>query len=245
MNLRAVCLMVTILIGIPTSTASAIEMGAGVKLGLNLSRIWGEDDYNYDMLMLPGFVAGGMFQLKLSKSFAIQTEVLFTMKGVTYKWVDTAITGATYNWADTAFFLDKVIQTHKHQLSLRYLEIPVLMQFSIPVNDAFTPVVYAGPAFGIKLGIGHRSETDGKERGISKDYIKSINKSTETFDIGLAVGSSFVIQAGPDKVVLDIRYTLGFRNTRKLTDEMKNQGMKLDTERNMSLSFIIGYMVEF
>lgn len=66
MKFRAICAMLTLVIGL-WSSAPALDLGLGVKGGLNLSRTYGVEDAE-GVSMRPGLVAGAAFQLKLAKS---------------------------------------------------------------------------------------------------------------------------------------------------------------------------------
>ncbi len=59
------------------------------------------------------------------------------------------------------------------------------------------------------------------------------------FDFGLALGGGIDINAGPGKIVLDIRFTAGFLKVRfgsNVTDYYPE-------EKNRALSFIAGYAI--
>jgi len=71
-----------------------------------------------------GFAAGLMAVLPVSPSFAIQPELMFTMKGANSKPGETSATA-----------------------KIDYIELPVLARFEIPASGRVKPFVYAGPGF--------------------------------------------------------------------------------------------------
>jgi hypothetical protein len=229
MNLRVIYLLAISFVCFTTSVVSAYGMGAGIKVGFNQSRMWGvtEGEHYDDMFMLPGFIAGGMFQHKLSKLFAIQPELLYTVKG-------KKVTGVM----DYSPYLSEY-SYHDYVLQIRtkYLEIPILMQFTIPASEALMLMLYTGPAFSFKLGTDLKEVIGGNDVNFSKDDIKNENNMTDAIDFGLVMGCGFGIKAGPGRIIIDTRCTLGFTNTKKV--------FYSGTERNIALSFMAGYMFEF
>ncbi len=224
MKFRSLYAVITAVIGL-WSSASALDLGLGVKGGLNLSSTYGID-YKEDKGMLPGPVIGAGLQLKLASVFAIQPEVLFSSKGIKLKEKD--VTTRTI---------------------LRYLEIPVLFQFLIPASDVVVPQFYAGPAIAFKTGFDIKAEYMDKELDIPNSEIDEAEDMLKSVDFGIAMGAGLGFKAGPGRLILDVRYTLGLTSIQDISDEVKEVadalGISIDKERNMALSFMLGYMFEF
>lgn len=53
----------------------------GVKAGYSMSKSTGKDGS-----FLPGFYVGGLYDIKVSKSFYIQPQLLFSSEGTKYKF---------------------------------------------------------------------------------------------------------------------------------------------------------------
>ena len=65
------------------STMSFAQMQAGLKAGVNISNLSGDDAGSPDSKT--GFAFGGFFMYQFSPMFAIQPEAYYTMKGATEK----------------------------------------------------------------------------------------------------------------------------------------------------------------
>lgn len=139
--------------------------------------------------------------------------------------------------------------TSPSNISYRYLEIPVLFQLLIPASDVVVPMVYAGPAIAFKMGVKGKTESDGKTVDLPDPTNESISDMMNTVDFGIAMGAGLGIKAGPGRLILDVRYTLGLTGIQDITDEEEKfaelLGESIEKERNMVLSFMLGYMFEF
>lgn len=112
---------------IPKKTKKLGITGKGIKIGLNLANVTGDDiEINWENKM--GFCAGGFMTFNLSNMFAIQPEAFFTMKG--YK--------SDQEW-------------NFYKLTITYLEIPVLAKILILTEGTIKPNIFAGPSLGIRI----------------------------------------------------------------------------------------------
>ncbi len=102
------------------------KMMFGVKGGLNLANIIGEDVENNSMKV--GFVGGAFMCYNLTEIFAIQPELLYSMKGVKYE-----------------------VGLLEVNQNLNYFEIPLLLKVNLPTEGKIKPSLYAGPALGILM----------------------------------------------------------------------------------------------
>ncbi|MBU8933540.1 MAG: PorT family protein [candidate division Zixibacteria bacterium] len=102
-------------------------VGKGIKAGINMANITGDDVDDLDMKL--GFGFGGFLVYAVSPQLVIQPEVLYMMKG--------------------AQFDDEDGETWK--IKVDYLEIPVLVKFKFPTEGNFKPCLFAGPALGILM----------------------------------------------------------------------------------------------
>ncbi len=157
---------------------SSAQVGIGIKGGVNFANVGGADAAPNSKTLI-GFAAGGYLEISLPVLFTIQPEVLYSQKGFI---ADENISGTNV----------------KVTGSLNYLEIPVLVKFSLPV-PVVKPSLYAGPAMGILLSAKAKAEASGQS---SETDIKDQITST---DWGLVVGASANIAI----ITVDIRYTLG------------------------------------
>ncbi|GEM_PF-1446667 len=266
MKFRSLCVALTAVIGL-WSSASALDLGLGVKGGLNLSRTWGNEPKEFaDMMnisMRPGMAIGAAFQLKLAKAFAIQPEVLFSCKGLKYNdpdysdiFDDLDDYDIFDDLDDFGDFGDLGNSKVTSSISYRYLEIPILFQILVPASDVVVPMVYAGPAISFLTGVAGKVETDGKKEDLNNDEIKELKDGLKSVDFGIAMGAGLGIKAGPGRLVLDVRFNLGLLNIAEkpkvqeaediFSDIFTADEPKVDpVSKNMALSFMLGYMFEF
>ncbi len=127
------------LIVLPRPAAANVQFG--IKAGGNMAKVTGADldDLDATLKSKVGFVGGIFLSFNLGKVLAIQTEVLYTMKGATFDYSDLA-------------------DPYVEKLYGDYLEIPLLLKIRIPL-PLIQPFVFAGPAVGFKLS--EKSSTDG------------------------------------------------------------------------------------
>ena len=208
--------------------SATAQINLGVKGGINLSHLWGAeeeggvDPYEHQV-MLPGAVAGVYAEIVAAPMFAIQPEVLFSMKGT------------------------KVSDDDESVLRANYLEIPLLLKLRIPVGPV-TPSVYTGVAAGFLLGVGGYEEFNGERHDFTDEDKEEIKDMMKSFDLGLPMGVALDIDVGPISIVADVRYTLGLTIIPELTDDMKDLGVTEDDlgdHRNGALSIMAGIAIPF
>ena len=191
--------------------SSAAGIKKGLKLGVNYATLSGEnmgdlDAYiGQDTKSKLAFCLGGYVTYKLNETFTIQPEVLYTMKGSTFR--------------------DEVGgEVLKVWINLTYLEIPVLARITIPSLGTFNPVLLAGPAFAIKLSGKLKTELEGVTTEVNVEDMKGI-------DIGFIIGAGMdlgVEAFGLGKLALDLRYTLGLSAISEFAnDDAKNRALSL------------------
>ena len=168
----------------------------GVKVGLNLANFSIDNEIkNTDLKM--GLAIGGFLTFSFNDKFAIQPEVFYSMKGYKEKKTES---GAT----------------RKLNVSLNYLEIPILGVFSVQENIK----LFAGPSMGFYLNGKIKGEIKGELDGetidesgtedIESDIVKSLQ-----FD--LVFGGLFSL----GQFSVDARYSLGLTNVKGGGDDFK------------------------
>ena len=161
--------------------AAAQDMPLGVKIGVNVATFsFDEDDFGLEGSSKTGLMAGAFIRRQISEGFGLQIEGLITQKGAKL---------------DDTFFDDEF------DITINYLEIPVLARYEMPFGTGDTSFhVYGGPAFALKIS--DHQELDGDE--IEEDFEQDLKGA----DVGLAIG------AGVDfnMWVVDVRYTFGLMN---------------------------------
>jgi hypothetical protein len=115
--------------GAGTAHADEPRVEFGIRAGLNLASVHG-DDVSFDDVSPENRVAfsGGLFAgIRITPSFLIQPEVLYTQKGARYEAAG-----------------------EEAELELDYLEVPVLLKGRFGSGTA-RPSVFVGPAVAFKV----------------------------------------------------------------------------------------------
>jgi hypothetical protein len=158
-------------------------MSAGLKAGLNVATLYGDDIEESDARI--GLCLGGFTSLDLTKNFALQGEVLYTQKGA-------------YD-EEYVPFPGGILET---TIKVDYLELPLLAKLLFPTGGGLVPSVYLGPAVAFEMGSSFEFELGGiKVEGDLTD-VKDV-------DIGLVLGTGLGFGPGPIGFLLDFRYTAG------------------------------------
>jgi hypothetical protein len=183
---------VTCLLALPQPAAAGVQFG--IKAGGNMAKPTGADadDIGDTLKTKVGFVGGVFIAFNLSKSFSIQTEVLYTMKGATFEYTD-------------------VEETVEEKLYGDYIEIPLLLKFKF-LSGGIQPFIFAGPYVGFKLS--EKLEVMGEEIPMEEAILKN-NDYGAIFGGGLQLGSKFHLDVrysmGLQKVIDDVE-DIDFKN---------------------------------
>ncbi|MBX2965095.1 MAG: PorT family protein [Cyclobacteriaceae bacterium] len=175
-----------------TVSFAQMQVAVGLKGGLNLSSFnvsyeasCCNEGKNYKSLL--GYHAGVFASLKFNK-LVVQPEILYSQQGTKF---------AYSGW-----------DSDDWQSDFTYINIPVLVKYSIVQTGIGDITIQAGPQFGLLQkaetnfydfdgdGAQERPKTDVKE-----DYKKS--------DLGLILGAGWDLPFG---LSLDVRYNLGLQN---------------------------------
>ncbi len=103
---------------------------------------------------------------------------------------------------------------------VNYLEIPLMLRYTIQHSASLLPYAMAGPSIGLlssaKLDIKDGGEQDEKD-------------NTKIFDFGLGIGGGVKIPRGNMTFFAETRYVLGLANINKEAGEskVKNRGLQL------------------
>lgn len=119
-------LLLFVAVSFATSPAFAEGMMAGVKGGLNFANLIG--DNVEEAASKTSFVGGAFLCYPLTEIFAIQPELLFTMKGAKNEDSED-----DESW------------------NINYIEIPILLKVALPTEGNVDPSLYVGPGFGFLL----------------------------------------------------------------------------------------------
>lgn len=171
----------------------------------NMSAL-GFTDFNVEKKFRFGLSIDAFFNMKLSKIIQLQTELIYTMKGVKF--------------SGGGFFQGYDVDT---QIIIKtdYLEVPLLLNLSPPGTGMIKPFVIFGPSVAFKTS--SKLKVKVKSQGSSDSDESDFNNIKGT-DIALIFGGGFKISNG---VLVDIRYCLGLNSINDASDqiEIKNRNI--------------------
>ena len=207
-------IILTILLTIAVSLASAQKISGGFKAGINLASWHGDDVEDMtggDLKRKLGFCGGGFIGFGFGNVVVLQPEVLYSQKGARQR----------------VEFLDEVV---KVWYKVNYLEIPVCVKLMIPVRGKVKPNLSLGPYFGLMITDPRgKIEVNGLTMEEDLEGVKDI-------DFGVALGGGVDIGLGKGAIVVDVRYTLGL--TTIIEEELFEEHVDL---KNNAFSFLLGY----
>lgn len=184
---------------------NAQEVKFGAKLGGSLATTkfsypnnTGLSTNDFDNKMLFGFHIGGFVEISLTKKFAIQPELLYSMEGTKYELIDSQTSLS-------------VISTEKSvgKIKMNYINVPLLAKY-YAIDKLY---LVAGPQFGFLTSAkqdedytytvtGQPTQTiNSKDVNVKKDY-KSLN-------ISASFGGGYHFT---DAIFVEARYNIGLSN---------------------------------
>lgn len=181
--------------------AQAQITSKGIKAGVNVADFYGTDIDEIDQDSKTGVILGSFVTYNLNPLFALQPELLISMKGTTRK--------------ATSFNREEIY-------NLFYLEFPLLAKLTVPTVSAASPNLYLGPSFAVKL-------SDDLE--VNGTTVNDAN--VKSSDFGLIMGGGIDYQIGYNKLIFELRYSLGLQ---KIDDSEASRDWK-----NRTVSVMMGY----
>lgn len=142
-------LLSAILVSFFFSGAGAQGFGVGIKVGTNINKLQGQsfkDQFTY------GYSAGVYADIKMSKKWSIQPEVLFNQVST-----DTS---------DRFSDLYKINADKISKIKLNYLSIPILLNYNVSKGIS----LQAGPQFGVLMSQSKDLLQEGKDAFKSGDF---------------------------------------------------------------------------
>ena len=184
---------VTGLLALPQPAAAGVQFG--IKAGGNMAKPTGSDvdDIEGTLKTKVGFVGGVFIAFNLSNSFSIQTEVLYTMKGATYR-------------------VHRRRRDRRGEALRRLHRDPRALEAQVPLGPGMRPFIFAGPYVGFKLS--EKLEVMGEEIPMEEAILKN-NDYGAIFGGGLQLGSKFHLDVrysmGLQKIIDDVE-SIDFKN---------------------------------
>lgn len=214
--LRLTVLMLALMAGLAFGQGLT---GFGVKAGLNLANVSGEDVGEVDPIMKLGFAVGGSATFDFGLPVLIRPEVLFSQKGYEINEEETVL-GQTFSV--------------EADFGVNYLDINLLAVYAI--GDKIN--VFAGPSLGLflsgktKIKVAFAGESVEEEVDIESDGINGM-------DMGLMLGAGYNLGA----IGVDLRYSLGLKEAYKADTSLDPDIVKMEVVdiKNNVIQVIVGY----
>ena len=214
-------LIIVVLVAATTNAAVAGNTSFGIKAGLNAASITDNPtSWDPSMSFKPGSAAGAILIYQFNDQLSLQPELLYSQRGVTSRLLDYSIVDVDL----TALF--------------DYVEMPLLLVYTVPLKGSFKPILYVGPVLSYTLS----SELDLSASLLSVSV--DIGSVTHVNDFGGIVGTGFRWDAGSGMVTFDIRYQRGFTNVITSGDFEINgdpQVIEADDIKNQGFALLLGY----
>lgn len=209
-----------IYVGIIILWASTISLGQvriGPKVGMTLSKQSFDSDYQ---ILKAGSEFGAMGNVPLTTQLYLQAELLITTKGYKEK------------------FGDEVFD----QLTTKYLQLPVLLQYRF----GYKKIEYYGIAgvYAARWTSGkYRSRVEPQTKIIEEDYSFTSSYNAEGFrdrrqEFGAIAGLGLIYPLSINHLILDIRYNYGFTDINDLQAEPEGY----TKHANRSIAITIGIL---
>ena len=175
----------------------------GLIGGLNFSKFGGENaaaaaDTQIEPDYFIRFAAGIFMIFGPGEGLALRPELVFTSMGAKYEGSYQEVEGKV--WA-----------------KLSYIQLPVLLQFTIPADDGLALFLLAGPYASYTLSAKERTEI----KSLSIDNEIDVKEGIKDLDYGLIVGAGLCLG---DMLEVSARYSMGitsFDDTPEI--DMKNR----------------------
>lgn len=202
--------------------AVAGDMSFGVKAGVSTATITNNPaSWDPNLSWKMGVMAGAFAIYRFNAQLSLQPELLYSQRGVESRLLD-------YEFVDVDL-----------TASFDYVEIPLLLAYTVPLKGSFKPILYAGPVISYML----RSEVD-----LSASFLSvsaDIGSVTHVNDFGGIVGTGFQWNVAGRMITFDIRYQRGFTNVITSGDFEINgdpQVIEADDIKNEGFAFLLGYV---
>jgi hypothetical protein len=192
----------------------------GLKAGIDLSSLSNVDvEDPAKMVQKLGFQGGLVAKAGFNPYLALQMELLFAQKGMKLTVTESGITAKVWT-------------------NINYLEIPLLLKASIPLDPVF---IYAnvGPSLGI--GLSAKLATD-PDLGLNQT-IKFEENGFQRLDFGVVFGGGVGVKLGNGELFLDLRYTLGISDVNNVSDATKEKS-DYESNSNRNIGIAIGYLLK-
>lgn len=200
----------------------------GIKAGMSISALQSStEDFRpflgYEVSWLQdgtsnpefGLQLGIFYTVKFSDAFKLQPELYFSQRG--------------YQFDQTPFY------NTNYSLNINYLELPVLLEYFLPLDWSFNPVITAGPFFALKLSSNKTIRIADEE--ITAGVVSSVND----IDYGLVFGIGAEFPAWDGQIIFDVRMNWGIANVMTQQEDFISVSDDPGTVKTRAVILMIGY----
>ena len=188
------------------AVAASAQTTWSIKGGLGFANCRADDMEMESRLV--GRIGVG-FEKPLTPDWSIMPSLEFAMKGATFSESD--------DYYDYGY-------SYSEEISLYYIQIPVLAAYRLNLNDSWNMTLKAGPyfayGFGGSIDVSYENEYD------DESYSENVFDYCERFDFGLDLAADFEYH----------RYVIGLEYEFGLTSIMKGE-----TVKNSAFYVTVGY----
>jgi len=201
--------MVALLLWTAPAVAQESPFAVGALAGADVADQAGSDVFTpHDRF---GFIGGASAAVRIASRWSVQLDALYVQKG-----------GRENNDNDPADGYDD-------QLFLEYLEVPLLLKFSLTEGGA-RPQLFVGPSFAFELSCSYDAFPGGESSPVD---CPDAGLATRSVDVGAAFGFDVEIPLGSGSFVIDGRGVVGLGS-------FDDSEAGLDY-RNRILALLVGY----
>jgi len=161
-----------------------------------------------------GLQLGAFYTFNLSDEFSFQPELYFVQKG--YQFDHTPLYNTNYS------------------LHINYLELPVLVEYNLPFDWGFNPMIIAGPFAALKL-------SGNKQIRFLNEEINGEVSNVNNFDYGIVFGIVTEFSAWNGELIFDLRINLGFTNVLSQPDDFISLYDDPGTVKTRAITLMTGY----
>lgn len=183
-------LVSTILAGITPVGTVAQPWTGGIRIGTSVASLSGNSDTDFGYI--GALAGGGSVSYWFSEVISVRTEIMYAQRGAT--------TGnAIVNGLQTGF---------KGEVSITYVDIPILLSARLPLSSPVVPSVFGGGAYGSNIET-LVSLTD--DNGV---VVSNSDPSIAKNDLFGVFGFALDFDVSGQRFVFDARASLGLKNIR-------------------------------
>jgi hypothetical protein len=212
------------------------DCSLGIKPGASLSNFWGKDDLSWasrssGVVGITGFLS---FSLQFNKWCALQPELGYAHKG---KFIQLDYSSYLYNGDSLA--LSNLAWQEKYRFE--YIEIPVLVKFSIPLKLPVAFSMYGGPQVDFLYSAGKYINDAGMITWLN------VKDESNPYDLGASIGCTCEIPFFHGTIIVDERISQGFITTSKVSslEKQVSPAAKNSDRKNRTIYCMVGYAYKF